>query len=194
MIMVMTFFIILLVSIAGCSSQSPSASPEAVTKLSTIEPSQMALQSAEIPANFTLFEKGERLSSELSDWALDHGWKKGYYSIFLKNDPGSPSVTVIEQYISVYPAQNISLIVPDDINNVKNWSTKENNISVDDLTIVTIGDSSSALRVSNKTDNTQEYIIAFVKNDVYQNFYTNGTQTDYETLKQLATIAAAKIT
>lgn len=189
----MTFFIILLVGIAGCSSQSP-ASTGAVTKLSTIEPSQMALQSAEIPANFSLFEKGERLSSELSDWALDHGWKKGYYSIFLKNDPGSPPGTVIEQYISVYPVQNISLIVPDDINNVKNWSMSENNISVEDLTLVTIGDSSSALSVSNKTDNTQEYIIAFVKNDVYQNFYTNGTQTDYETLKQLATIAAAKIT
>lgn len=77
---------------------------------------------------------------------------------------------------------------------MKNWSTKEKNSSVEDLTLVTIGDSSSALRVSNKTDNTQEYIIAFVKNDVYQNFYTNGTLTDYETLKQLATIAAAKIT
>jgi len=117
----MTFFIILLVGIAGCSSQSP-ASPAAVTKLSTIEPSQMALQSAEIPANFTLFEKGERLPSELSAWALDHGWKKGYYSVFLKNGPSSPPGTVIEQYISVYPAQNISLVVPDEIFNVKNHS------------------------------------------------------------------------
>jgi hypothetical protein len=33
-----------------------------------------------------------------------------------------------------------------------------------------------------------------VKKDVYQDFWTNGTAIDYETARQLAGIAAAKIT
>jgi hypothetical protein len=37
------------------------------------------------------------------------------------------------------------------------------------------------------------YLISFVKKDVYQDFWTNGTATDFETAKQFAGIAAAKI-
>jgi len=37
------------------------------------------------------------------------------------------------------------------------------------------------------------YIIAFVKYDVYEELYANGTASDYEVLKAVAGKAAAKI-
>jgi hypothetical protein len=196
MIMVMTFFIILSVSIAGCTSQAPSALPVTDKNLSTIEPSQMALQPSEVPGNFTLVEKAERNVSDMSSWAVDQGWKKGYYAVWQMNDQSLLPGTVFEQYISVYPANNISLIVPDTVYMVKNWSAQEENVNisvVDELPLPTIGDSSSALRIFDKSNNTEEYIVAFVKKDVFQEFYTNGTAADYETARQLAIIAAAKI-
>ncbi|MDO9549898.1 MAG: hypothetical protein Q7J03_02895 [Methanoregula sp.] len=191
----MICFVIISIGIAGCTSQTPSASPVPDTKTSVIEPAEMILQTSEIPVNFTLVEKGERNASDVSEWGLDHGWKKGYYAVFLKNDPGSLPGTVVEQYISVYPTENITLIVPDTVSGWKNWTIEENsvNLTFEEFSLPTIGDSSAAMRVSNKTDSTEEYLITFVKKDVFQNFWTNGTATDYETAKQLATIAAAKI-
>jgi hypothetical protein len=190
MIFLMTCFVIISIGIAGCASQAPSAS-----KTSTIEPAEMILQPSDIPANFALMEKGDRNVSEMSDWALDHGWKKGYYAVYVKNDPNSLPGTVIEQYLSVYPAENITLIVPDTVSGWKNWTVEENSVNVtfEEFPAPSIGDSSAAMSVSNKTDNTQVYLIAFVKKDVFQSFWTNGTATDYETAKQLAGIAAAKI-
>ncbi len=195
MIFLMTCFIILSVGIAGCTSQAPPVSPVPGITPSTIEPSEMILQLSDMPANFTLVEKGDRNVSEMNEWALDHGWKKGYYAVFQKNDPDSLPGTVIEQYISVYPAENITLIVPDTIQGWKNWTVEENNVNLtlEELSLPTIGDSSAALKVSDKSDNSEVYLIAFVKKDVYQNFWTNGTATDYETTRQLAGIVAAKI-
>lgn len=195
MIILMTCFIILSVGIAGCASQVPSASPVPGTKTSTIEPSQMILQPSEIPSTLTIVVKSERNISEMRSWAVDHGWKKGYYAMFRKNDPNSPSGTIFEQIISVYPAENITLIIPNTINAYRNGILAENNanLTLDVLPAPGIGDSSNALVISDKSDNTRMYLISFVKKDVYQDFWTNGTATDYETAKQLAGIAAAKI-
>ncbi|MCX6691948.1 MAG: hypothetical protein NTW33_07835 [Methanoregula sp.] len=189
----MTILIILSAGIAGCSSPAPSASLVPAKNLSTIAPSEMVLQPSDFPVNVTLLEKGERNVSEMRNWALDHGWKGGYYADYEKNNLNSPTGTIIEQVISVYPAENITLIVPDTVNIWKNWSAEDRNVTVEELSLPTIGDSSSALRASDKSDHTQSYIIAFVKYDVYEQLWTNGTATDYETLKQLAGIAATKI-
>lgn len=191
----MTCFVIISIGIAGCTSQAPSASPVPETKISAIEPAEMILQPSDIPMNFTLVEKGERNASEMNEWALDHGWKKGYYAVYLKTDPGSLPGTVVEQYLSVYPAENITLIVPDTVSSWKNMTVEPNNVnvSVEELSLPTIGDSSAAMRYFNKTDKSEMYVISFVKKDVFQNFWTNGTATDYETARQLAGIAAAKI-
>jgi len=189
MIFLMTCFVIISLGIAGCTSQAPP-----VSKTSTIEPSEMILQSSEIPANFTLVEKGQRNVSDMNDWALDHGWKKGSYAVYLTNDPNSPG-TVIEQYTSVYPAENITLIVPDTVSSWKNMTIEDYdvNVTLEELSLPTIGDSSAALKYFNKTDNSRMYVISFIKKDVFQNIFTNGTATDYETAKQLAAVAAAKI-
>jgi len=199
----MTIFIaaliILSAGIAGCTSPAPSSAVPAVPlapaqKLSTVPPSEMILQPADVPGNFTLMEKGERTVSDVSDFAIGHGWKGGDYTSYMKNDRNLPSGTVFEQITSVYPAENISLIVPDTISNVKNWSARDtDNRSVEELSLPTIGDSSRALKILDKSENSQEFIIVFVKQDVFEQLYTNGTATDYETLRHLAGIAAAKI-
>lgn len=195
----MAVFVILSAGMAGCTSpapspQAPTATPVPAKTLSTIAPSEMALQPSDFPGNFTLLEKGERNVSMMRNWSLEHGWKGGYYADYEKNNLNLPSGTVFEQSISVYPAQNITLIVPDTVNQVKTWSAKDTyNRSVEEVSLSTIGDSSSVLKIFDKSENSYEYLIAFVKYDVYEELYTNGTATDYETLIQLAGIAAAKI-
>ena len=196
-------FIILSVCIGGCTSQAPPVSPVTQTpapatgtRLSTIEPSQMVLQPSEIPSTVTLVEKSERNISEMRSWAVDHGWKKGYFAMFRNNDPNSPSGTIFKQIISVYPAENITLIIPNTIEAYKNGIIAEDNanLTLDILPAPGIGDSSNALVFSDKSDNTRMYLISFVKKDVYQDFLTNGTAADYETAKQMARAAAAKLT
>ena len=188
--MMLTCFIILSIGFAGCTSQAPP-----VSKTSTIEPSEMALQTSEYPANFTLVEKAERNSSTVADWGIAHGWKKGYYALYKTNDPVSPPGTVVEQYISVYPVENITLVIPDTKSGLKNWTieTDKVNLSIEELSSPGIGDSSSAMKIFDKSDNTEMYIISFIKKDVYQDFWTNGTARDFETIRSLAGIAAAKI-
>jgi hypothetical protein len=195
----MAVFVLLSAGMAGCTSpapspQTPTASPVPAKTQSTIAPSELALQLSDLPANFSLLEKGERNVSEMSNWSLDQGWNGGYYADYVKNDTNTSSVTLIEQLISVYPAENISLIVPDTVGSVKNWSAEDtNNRSVEEVALPAIGDSSSVLKISDKSDNSHEYLIAFVKYDVYEQLYTNGTATDDETLNHLAGVASAKI-
>lgn len=201
MVILMTLFIILSSGIAGCASQAPPASPVStvspapsappadVQKLSTAEPSQFALQPSDVPAGFTLVEQSVRNLSDMRSWAVDKGWKKGYYAYYEKD---GQDVRYIEQAISVYPLENITLIVPDTVQGVKNWSSEEN-LTVEELPVPGIGDSSRALKVFITGEPETDYIIAFVKYDVFEQLSTNGTATDYEVLKQLAGTAAAKI-
>jgi hypothetical protein len=200
MMTVMTVFLILSAGIAGCTStaptpQVPAASPVPVQKLSTVTPAEMALQPSDVPADFVLLEKGERNVSEMRSWSLEHGWKGGYYVSYQRQNGNTSSGVIFDQSLSVYPVQNISLIVPDTMQLGKTWAARDSaNRSVeDDTSLPAIGDSSSAMKISDKSDNSHEYMIAFVKQDVYMEFYTNGTAADDETLRHLAGIAAAKI-
>jgi hypothetical protein len=95
----------------------------------------------------------------------------------------------------VYPAENITLIIPDTMSSYRNWTLEDPNANVtfETLSLPTIGDSSAALKISDKSENKEMYLISFVKKDVYQDFWTNGTAADYETARQLAGVAANKI-
>jgi hypothetical protein len=93
----------------------------------------------------------------------------------------------------VYTAENITLIVPDTINTWKSWPAEDSNLTVEEIPLPTIGDSSRAMIASDRSDNSRMYMIAFVKYDVYEQLQTNGNETDFETLRQMAVTAAAKI-
>ena len=129
----------------------------------------------------------------MRDWAIDHGWKGGYYTDYVKTGGNVSEDPVFEQVISVYTAENITLIVPDTINTWKSWPAQDSNLTVEEITLPTIGDYSRAMKASDRSDNTRMYMIAFVKYDVYEQLQTDGNETDFETLRQMAVTAAAKI-
>jgi hypothetical protein len=148
----------------------------------------MALQPSEVPAGFVLVEKNDRNASDMRDWSMNMGWKRGYDAIYLKN--GSEP-RFLEQHISVYTPANISLIMPDTINQAKNWT--DANVSVEEVPLRTIGDASRSLKVTDRSDNTGAYLIMFVKYDVYEEIWTNMTAAEYDTFARLAETAAAKV-
>jgi len=190
MIVLMSVVIILCAGIAGCTSQAPATPPVTQQKLSTLEPSQMILEPADVPVNFTLVEKYERNTTNMNDWALNTGWKKGYGVYY---ETKGQDVQGLDQVISIYPAENITLIVPQTVRGIKHWSVEDANVTVEELPIPDVGDFSRALQVSEKDDPINLYMIAFVKYDVYEELYVNGTAKDYDKLIQIAETAAAKI-
>jgi hypothetical protein len=191
MIVLMSVFIVLCAGITGCTtSQVPSSPPVTAQMLSTIDPSQMALEPSDVPANFTLVEKYVRNASDMNPWALTTGWKKGYGTYY---ETKGQDVRGLDQVISIYPAENITLIVPQTVRGVKNWSAEDANVTVGELPAPGIGDFSRALQISEKDNPVNTYMIAFVKYDVYEELYVNGTARDYDTLLTAAGNAAAKI-
>jgi len=158
--------------------------------LSTIEPSEMALQLSDLPPGFTLKERSERVYSDVDSWAHNNGWKKGYIVSYQKVDLNALSGTVIDQRISIYPIGNISRVTPQFVNDLKN---KPEGISIDELSNPNIGDSSQAFRGVASSDGSKIYFIVFYKKDVYESLSMTGKTTDYELLKDVAKIAAAKI-
>jgi len=192
----MAVFIFL--AVAGCTSSAPvspvpSPSPVPASGLSTVSPAEMALQPEDLPGNFTLVEKGERDPSRMRDWAIDHGWKRGYYVDYVKTGGNVYEDPIFEQVSSVYNAENISLIVPDTISSWKSWPAEDSNVTVEEISLPTIGDYSRAMKASNRSDNSRMYMIAFVKYDVYEQLQTDGNETDFEILRQMAVTAAEKI-
>jgi hypothetical protein len=193
MILLMSVLLVLSVGFAGCTSQAPAVQPVPGNTLSTVEPSAMALQPSDVPANFTFVEKGERNMSSMSNWSLDHGWKKGYYAIYQMNNQSSHPGAVVEQFISVYAAENITLIVPDTIGMTRNWSMEDKNVTLEELSMPAIGDTSSSFKIFDKSDDSAWYRVAFVKKDVYMELWTNGTASEYDMFLKIADTAAAKI-
>jgi hypothetical protein len=193
MVLLMTTLVIVSAGIAGCTSQAPSAQASHGT-ISTLEPAEMALQASDVPADFTLVEQGERNATDMNDWALAHGWKKGYYTVYRINNKTSPNPgAVLEQYISIYPEGNISLVVPDTAEKLSNITIGYPNVTVEKLSAPALGDAQCSFMLSDATDNTVLYDISFSKKDVYMEFQTNGTAADYEMLRNLAGTAALKI-
>lgn len=178
--------IILFVYIVGCTSTTSEI------KLSTIEPSEMALQLNDLPENYQIKERSEQVRSDVVKSALDLGWKKGYTVKFVQVDLNKLEITSIEQGISVYPIENINKSLS--LHRVESTKyTVNNSYTIDDLSNPNIGDQSQAYRITNKSDNSKSYAIDFIKQDVLGSLRMSGTFTDYETLKELAMTAAEKI-
>lgn len=206
--LLMAVLLVFSAGLAGCTSQSPSVpqapaqtpAPAAATSIAAPADTPAAagtpalvLSPSEVPGNFTLDGSRERTAAEMSSWAIDHGWKKGYTVVYRKNESGSS--TFIMQNISVYSAGNATLAVADTIDGQIDSITKENNatMTVEKITLSPIGDASGSLKYTSTGEKTGMYIIAFSKNGVFEDIETNGNAADYEAAKQLALIAAAKI-
>ena len=156
--------------------------------ISTLELSELAIIQLDLPINFTIKERAERVRADIGQDALDYGWKKGYYVRYMKIGDNIFDVIIIEQIISVYPIENISktLTVP---------RLSGENITYDQLSKPNIGEDSRAFRITIKEDNQEKrlYKIEFFKMDVYEALLISGTATDYELLQELAKKAEVKI-
>ncbi len=193
---VLTFLLIISIFASGCVQQNTSPSvinheqkiqlPK--SNLSTLELSELAITVLDLPSNFTIKERSERVKSDLGQEAIDLGWKKGYYIRYMKIGDNIFDVTIIEQIISVYPLENISktLTLPRE---------SGENITYDELSKPNIGENSRAFRITIKENSEEKrfYKIEFSKMDVYEAILMSGTTTDYELLKELAKKAEIKI-
>ncbi|MHB8164091.1 MAG: hypothetical protein ACYDDV_07040 [Methanoregula sp.] len=210
MIILPALFLILVIILAGCTSHAPPATPAPSATpvpassqipektLSTIEPVQMALVLSDMPGNFTLISKGERNASKMQPWQINQGWKKGYNIVLQRNDPGR-SGPQIAQFIAVYPKENASLMVDYQVDGnyldlARQSDAERMNNSITELPSPGIGNFSRAISKHDKNDPDIIYFIAFSRYDVFEEIWGNGTAADYETMKQAAAIAAAKIT
>lgn len=178
-------FLILLVAIVavnGCIQL-----PQEAKKPTIVELQDLALTLSDLPNNFTLYERVERPKVDISQEAIVLGWKTGYSLIYTKDETSS----FILQWISIYPAENISKVIA----LPKNRSQFEG-IIFDELSKPDIGDDSKAYRVTMTGGwfgNTTGYQIEFIKNNVYETIRMSGGVIDYELLKDLAKKAEAKI-
>ncbi|MBU4075927.1 MAG: hypothetical protein KKI06_04365 [Euryarchaeota archaeon] len=186
----LVLLLITMVFLSGCTQQTTTA-PETnkeqpKAKLSSLEPSSLILQLSDLPSNFSIKERTERVSSDVSENARNLSWKKGYYVRFAKGET-LLDITVIEHTISIYPIDNISKVL--DIPMESN-----EDVTFDELSNPNIGDKSRAFRVTEKSGLETRYnFIQFNKMDVHETLYMRGTSTDYELLKDLAKKAEAKI-
>jgi len=103
-------------------------------------------------------------------------------------------MTGLRQTISLYPIQNMHRVfdlAKDEMVSPVNGGTG----TIFELPLAKIGDQSIAYKRENTSVpySSPVYTILFVKKDVFETLEMGGTTTDYETLKDLARIAADKI-
>jgi hypothetical protein len=169
------FFIVIVISMMGCVSSN---------KLSTIPPSEMALQISDLPAGYVKIDSGS--FSDVQNYPSFGTVKKGYGVGFSKGSTTSDMV-MISQIILVMPIDQINNVLPNFTSEVAKQGSK-----TDQLSSPHIGDSSVAFRVEDSTGNDL-YIIMFVRQDVVEMIAMGGSQSDYDVLKNIAHKAESKI-
>jgi hypothetical protein len=163
------------------------------SNLSTAELSERILGPPEIPDDYTLVVWRVNDASDVSEFARSIGWKKGFTVRYQQIGSNASYGSFIQQTIFVYPLENVTRVLPGpryyqrlvDENNESFW--------VDGLPDPGIGYGSTATKITPKYYHSIAYVIDFVKNDVHEQIVMDGPTSDFETVKNLATIAAAKI-
>lgn len=160
-------------------------------KIATKAPSEMVLQLSDLGAsNWTVEERGVRTKSEMQEDDLEKGWKTGYrISYIIIREQDLSNVTIVENYMSIYPIENISnVLIPRESDEDLTW---------ENLPDPKIGNQSRAFRVTIKDSsgnpNEVYFMIEFVELNVYESLLMHGKSTNYEFLKNLAEKVEKKI-
>jgi hypothetical protein len=171
----------------------PTPIPTTESRVSTVEPSVMALQISDLPEGYTIKERSDVSYAEINLIARDEGWKKGYYVAFFRMNAKNYDITGISQQISIYPLNRMALIFDE----VKNGIISRTNasVSVTELPFPKTGDRTIALRTIDANDSYGiiVYTVIFTKKDAFEQIEMRGTTTDYEVLKDITARAALKI-
>ena len=199
-------FIVILMSLfiisCGCLSvpfaqPAPSPTPEVTVQPTTANPvsmsapSELALQLADIPGDYILKERSDIPYTKTTQIARDLGWRQGYMVTFYRINAAKYDMTGLRQIIELYPLANMNKVF-DMAKEAMNLQADSGQVTQNELPIEKIGDKSIAY----VTENTSApmrlpvYTILFVKKDVFEKLEMSGTTTDFETLKNLARIAA----
>src|SRR3989344_3250867 len=174
--------IIFILLIGGCSNQTDTSD---TTKPIT----ELALVLSDLPEGYKIKERTPRLKSDVSKEAIDLGWEDGYYIRFARIGEDIFDATVIEQFISIYPINDVKKVLdlPEQSNE---------NVTYEELPSSDLGVESKAYRITYIDEfGTQErvYQIEFFKKNVYQEIDMSGTATDYELLKEIVKKSIKKI-
>lgn len=158
-----------------------------VPRTTSKEPFELALQLSALPEGFEIGERTERTTMDVSYEGKNLGWKKGYYIRFNKFGETIFQITTIEQYISIYPVENISKIL-------QKGAFDDTNVTVAYFSDPKIGDKSKAYKIINPDTMLTGFVIEFTKYDVYIILTMSGTVgIDYELFKDLAKNVENKI-
>ncbi len=190
--------LIAVVFVSGCTSQSNQSNTSTQEKPTSIistpkettkQPIDLVLTLSELTGNYTVVERSPRLRSDILEGSLAWGWKEGYYIRFVRFGENPFSSTILEQWISIYPIENVT-------KNIESGLKSDENTTYEELPTPNIGDQSRAWRgtTTDEFGNQQRfYTIEFIKMNVYERLDMSGVITDFEELKALATKVAAKI-
>ncbi|PIU88771.1 hypothetical protein COX58_03375 [archaeon CG_4_10_14_0_2_um_filter_Archaea_38_6] len=180
-----TFSVIL---ICGCVISTDYNSNSNTNATAIKEPSAMVLSLSDLPEGWELYYNVERVESDVSNLGLNLGWKKGYIASFLYVNP-SEDYSMIDEYLSVYPLENISETIGINLT-INDYGA---NYTVEEYSNPNIGDVSLAYRLTNKETGDTYHTIEFIKYDVYVRLDIYGDIVDYSLLKSLAAKAVLKI-
>jgi hypothetical protein len=179
----------------------PPAQPPEPPKptLAAKEPAALILDPDELNAglpqskgNYSIKERAPRLRSDVAEVSRARGWQDGYYVRFARIGDSLLDATVLQQWISIYPLENITLV----LDSVSQEYISNENVTYEEMPSPKIGDKSQAWRITGTDElgNTaRAYEIHFIRLNVYEAFNMYGTTTDYDVLKLVAAKAAAQI-
>ena len=196
--------LIFLACSSGCLSppfEKPAAVPEPIpallptpeSKTSTIPPSAMALQLADIPSDYILKDRSVMVFPEVTQLTRDLGWRQGYFVSFYRINKEKDDQTGIRQSINIFPVENMNKIFSIEKEEMKSRAAGSGTIY--EIPFPATGDISIAFRETSTNDpyNLAVYSVLFTKKNVYEKITMTGTSTDYEVLKAIAQRAAEKI-
>jgi hypothetical protein len=155
------------VALTSPLTETPTLTPE--IKLSTLDPSEMALQLSDLPEGYI------KKSSEQGETSYNVEFIKGSSTF---------------DYVRI--SQGITVTHNPDLDKSMNFLREDfRKKNSTELSNPNIGDSSIAARKHLSTG--ESFGIFFIKKDVVEFLSSDGSQTDYELLKTLAKKAADKI-
>ena len=177
-----------------------STTPAPDSTVPSLEPAAMALQLTDLPGGYIVRERADIPYTDATPFARENGWERGYKVSFYRMDAEKYDITSISQQLSIYRIDNIHLI---DTKMEVIFDETENDIvalgndtiTVTELPFPKTGDQSSAYRIDdeNNTYGVMQYVAIFTRENVIETIEMRGTTTDYEALKSITAIAAAKI-
>lgn len=187
--MIVIAILILVVVFYVFSSRDNSQNKVKAVKINDLSTLMLTINDFPQGQGWTLKDRAERGRTDVSDYGLNLGWKRGYYATYLRGELNTENLDYsrIDMSISEYPPENISLILKDE--------EDDNSTRYDSLSSPNIGDESKAFKVIYTDEYGNEeiaYKVEFRKHNLYLAFFNYGTRTDYELLKELARKAETK--